>query len=511
MNADPRMLAEDAHGPAADPARSGQLQPTTRLGSECRARIRQPSRRPSRALEPTVEIVPDHDLAGALEAVLLVVDAPVTEAALATAVGHPPARVRDVLLDAGRPVHRGVAPGIELRELGGGWRFYTRDRFAPVVERFVLDGAQSRLSRAALETLAVVAYRQPVTRARVAGGPRGQRRRCRPHADVPRADRGRRRRRRTPADCCTAPPSCSWSGLVCPTCRNCRRSARCCPISTGSTMSDQKKPAGRSTRKAGRPTGSGRSETVRPRPAKADVDAASIDPPDELTAPTASGCRRCWPRPGVASRRKAEELIKAGRVKVDGIVVNEMGSRIDPDKAVVHVDGNRVVLREDQVYLALNKMPGMLSTMSDELGRPNIGQLLEDRPERLFHVGRLDMDSEGLLLLTNDGDLAHRLTHPSYGVAKTYMAEIPGPVPRDLGRRLRAGRRTGRRPGEGRLRSRSSTCTTAAPWSRSSCTRAASTSSGGCWTPSTTRCPGWSGPRSARCSSVTSGPARCAS
>ena len=81
----------------------------------------------------------------------------------------------------------------------------------------------------------------------------------------------------------------------------------------------------------------------------------------------------------------------------------------------------------------------MLSTMSDELGRPNIGQLLEDRPERLFHVGRLDMDSEGLLLLTNDGDLAHRLTHPSYGVPKTYMAEIPGPVPRDLGRRLRAG------------------------------------------------------------------------
>ena len=142
---------------------------------------------------------------------------------------------------------------------------------------------------------------------------------------------------------------------------------------------------------------------------------------------------------GVASRRKAEELIRMGRVKVDGLVVKEMGLRIDPDKAVVHVDGNRIVVREDQVYLALNKMPGMLSTMSDELGRPHIGQLLVDRPERLFHVGRLDMDSEGLLLLTNDGELAHRLTHPSYNVTKTYMAEIPGPVPRDLGRRLRAG------------------------------------------------------------------------
>jgi 23S rRNA pseudouridine2605 synthase len=142
---------------------------------------------------------------------------------------------------------------------------------------------------------------------------------------------------------------------------------------------------------------------------------------------------------GVASRRKAEELIRLGRVKVDGLVVKEMGLRIDPDSAVVHVDGNRIVLKEDQVYLALNKMPGMLSTMSDELGRPHIGQLLVDRPERLFHVGRLDMDSEGLLLLTNDGELAHRLTHPSFNVMKTYMAEIPGPVPRDLGRRLRAG------------------------------------------------------------------------
>lgn len=110
--------------------------------------------------------VPDYDVSGALEAVLLVVEAPVPEAALGTAVGHPAARVRTELLAL---AHRYTAAGsgIELRELGGGWRFYTRDRFAPVVERFVLDGAQSRLSRAALETLAVIAYRQPVTRARV--------------------------------------------------------------------------------------------------------------------------------------------------------------------------------------------------------------------------------------------------------------------------------------------------------------------------------------------------------
>jgi 23S rRNA pseudouridine2605 synthase len=142
---------------------------------------------------------------------------------------------------------------------------------------------------------------------------------------------------------------------------------------------------------------------------------------------------------GVASRRKAEELIRAGRVKVDGIVVREMGTRIDPENAVVHVDGNRITTRSDLVYLALNKERGVLSTMSDDQGRPHIGQMLADRSERLFHVGRLDMDSEGLLLLTNDGELAHRLTHPSYGVAKTYVAEVPGPIPKDLGKRLRAG------------------------------------------------------------------------
>ena len=116
---------------------------------------------------PEPEAVPEHDLAGALEAVLLVVDVPVTEAALATAVGHRPGLVREMLLDLAER-YTAASSGIELREFGGGWRFYTRDRFAPIVERFVLDGAQSRLSRAALETLAVVAYRQPVTRARIA-------------------------------------------------------------------------------------------------------------------------------------------------------------------------------------------------------------------------------------------------------------------------------------------------------------------------------------------------------
>ncbi len=142
---------------------------------------------------------------------------------------------------------------------------------------------------------------------------------------------------------------------------------------------------------------------------------------------------------GVASRRGAEELIAAGRVQVNGRVVREQGVRVDPDTAVVHVDGTRVVLRSDLVHLALNKPRGVLSTMSDDRGRPCVGDYVLDRRERLFHVGRLDADTEGLLLLTNDGELAHRLTHPSFEVAKTYLAEVPAPIPRDVGRRLRAG------------------------------------------------------------------------
>jgi len=141
---------------------------------------------------------------------------------------------------------------------------------------------------------------------------------------------------------------------------------------------------------------------------------------------------------GIGSRRACEELIAAGRVTVDGTVA-ELGRRVDPASAVIHVDGDRIVVRDDLVYLALNKPRGVLSAMSDSRGRPTVGDLVADRPERLFHVGRLDADSEGLLLLTNDGDLAHRLMHPSFGVLKTYLATVPGPLAKDVGRRLRSG------------------------------------------------------------------------
>ena len=145
---------------------------------------------------------------------------------------------------------------------------------------------------------------------------------------------------------------------------------------------------------------------------------------------------------GVASRRAAEKLIIDGRVEVDGQVVTELGTRVDPDASVIRVDGARVVVDDSMVYLALNKPRGMHSTMSDDRGRPCIGDLIERRVrgnKKLFHVGRLDADTEGLILLTNDGELAHRLMHPSHEVPKTYLATVTGSVPRGLGKKLRAG------------------------------------------------------------------------
>nr|WP_192830621.1 pseudouridine synthase [Mycobacterium sp. UM_NZ2] len=145
---------------------------------------------------------------------------------------------------------------------------------------------------------------------------------------------------------------------------------------------------------------------------------------------------------GVASRRVAERMIRDGRVEVDGQVVTELGTRVDPSSALIRVDGARVTVDDTRVYLALNKPRGVHSTMSDDRGRPCIGDYVEHRVRgdaKLFHVGRLDADTEGLMLLTNDGELAHRLMHPSYQVPKTYIATVVGAIPRGLGKKLREG------------------------------------------------------------------------
>ena len=142
---------------------------------------------------------------------------------------------------------------------------------------------------------------------------------------------------------------------------------------------------------------------------------------------------------GLGSRRACEVLIDQGRVSVDGEVVREQGRRVVPETAVVRVDDMRITTAKGMTYLALNKPEGVVSAMSDPDGRPTVGDYVVHHRDRLFHVGRLDVETEGLLLLMNDGELAHRLTHPSYVVPKTYLAEVVGPIARDVGRQLRAG------------------------------------------------------------------------
>ncbi len=144
-------------------------------------------------------------------------------------------------------------------------------------------------------------------------------------------------------------------------------------------------------------------------------------------------------RSGVASRRKCEELMLAGVVTVDGEVVTRLGTKVDPVTAVIRVEGRRLPPISPHVYLVLNKPAGVVSTMSDPQGRPTLTDLVADRPERLFHVGRLDTDTSGLLLLTNDGEFAHRMAHPSYEVDKTYVAEVDGRVSRATLESLSAG------------------------------------------------------------------------
>ncbi len=142
---------------------------------------------------------------------------------------------------------------------------------------------------------------------------------------------------------------------------------------------------------------------------------------------------------GVASRRRCEELMLAGLVEVDGEVVTRLGTKVDPRTAVIRVEGRRLPPVSDSVYLVLNKPRGVVSTMTDPQGRRTLSDLVAERPERLFHVGRLDTDTDGLLLLTNDGDFAQRVAHPSYELQKTYVAEVDGVLDRATLRRLKDG------------------------------------------------------------------------
>ena len=142
---------------------------------------------------------------------------------------------------------------------------------------------------------------------------------------------------------------------------------------------------------------------------------------------------------GIASRRAADQLILDGRVSVDGETVIELGGKYDPEIHDIKVDGESLKKNNPKTYLAFDKPTGVISTMSDPEGRDNLGDYFKDRKDRLYHVGRLDKDSEGLILLTNDGEFAHRATHPSYGLEKHYLVEIEGEFNKQLSDQLLQG------------------------------------------------------------------------
>ena len=167
-------------------------------------------------------------------------------------------------------------------------------------------------------------------------------------------------------------------------------------------------------------------------------DASSDDLGDAIAdEPEGERVQKVLARAGLGSRRACDELVAAGRVEVNGVVA-ELGTRVDPDFDTIAVDGAIVGVRPGLVHYLLNKPAGVVTTASDPQGRPTVVELVPAEP-RVFPVGRLDADTEGLLLLTNDGDLAQRVAHPSHGVEKEYLAEVEGTPSRGALRRLREG------------------------------------------------------------------------
>lgn len=209
-------------------------------------------------------------------------------------------------------------------------------------------------------------------------------------------------------------------------------------------------------RRAGRSGGDGSARPPRRRsaftpPKKVrlrDQDGAPVAPPTtaggeppELHRQEGERLQKVLAQAGLGSRRACEALISSGRVRVDGVIVQEQGVRVDRSTQVIHVDGRRLQLDDTKVTLALNKPRHVVSAMSDPEGRRDLTEFTAELSQRLYHVGRLDYETEGLLLLTNDGELAHRLTHPSFEVEKTYVCrfDAPGGPPRGLVKALREG------------------------------------------------------------------------
>ncbi|GAA4888822.1 pseudouridine synthase [Tessaracoccus lubricantis] len=162
---------------------------------------------------------------------------------------------------------------------------------------------------------------------------------------------------------------------------------------------------------------------------------------DQPDSPQGEGIRlqKVLAAAGIASRRASELLIEEGRVEVNGRIVTEQGLRVDPEKDTIRVDGSRIPSPRHHLYLVMNKPRGVVSTMEDPEGRKTLLDYLPRLKERIFHVGRLDTDTEGLILLTNDGEFAHRMAHPSYEVPKTYSVQAAGVMDNRTLKRLEKG------------------------------------------------------------------------
>ncbi|NGN67755.1 rRNA pseudouridine synthase [Streptomyces sp. A7024] len=210
------------------------------------------------------------------------------------------------------------------------------------------------------------------------------------------------------------------------------------------------KPGGGRPAAGGKP-GGGRGRPGRPAPARSREYDAQIEErnrerhskpavklPKTFGEQEGERLQKVLARAGMGSRRACEELIDQARVEVNGQIVMEQGLRVDPEKDEIKVDG-LTVATQSYLFFALNKPAGVVSSMEDPEGRQCLGDYVDNRETRLFHVGRLDTETEGIILLTNHGELTNRLTHPRYGVQKTYLAAIRGPLPREIGKRLKDG------------------------------------------------------------------------
>jgi 23S rRNA pseudouridine2605 synthase len=193
----------------------------------------------------------------------------------------------------------------------------------------------------------------------------------------------------------------------------------------------RREPSTRSRRgRGGRPAFRQRTSN-RHRPARAGAER-------ELHAPRSERLQKILAGGGIGSRRECEELIREGRVEVDGEVITELGTKVDPFRQEIRVDGE-VLPRPRPVYFAVHKPPGVVSTARDPEGRPRVIDLVPPTAGRVFNVGRLDISSEGLILVTNDGELANLLTHPRHGVAKTYQVRVAGHLSKETMARLQKG------------------------------------------------------------------------